>query len=161
MKDHNWFFSWNQNRILNCFNLLFCEIPFWLFTNHLTFFLLGIQIRYLTVFIYQSIFICELVIYMKLCYSLWKHDQGMKDKISENDFRLRKRKNIITLTGQVISFFTEFLTSLLLILVIHNDLMFNASLVPIVRILSSTVISISQLWTSHELKRYLKNKWTD
>ena len=124
-------------------------------------FLLGIQIRYLTVLIYQSIFICELVIYMKLCYSLWKHDQGMKDKISDDDFRLRKKKNIITLTGQVISFFTEFFASLLLILVMHNDLMVNASLVPIVRILSATVISISQFWTSHELKRYLKNKWTN
>ena len=64
--------------------------------------------RFLSIIIMQVLFLGEIAIYMKICYTLWKHDKGMKGKISKNDMQQRKQKNVITLSGQVISFFVEF-----------------------------------------------------
>ena len=106
-------------------------------------------------------FVGEMIIYIRLYYTLWNHDEGMKNKITFDDLRQRKRKNIITLSGQVISFFVEFLVSLVIIANIFNQNLVDESLLPIVSITSTSVISIAQLWTSHELKRYIQSKFLD
>ena len=124
-------------------------------------FYLGDQLRILTVVIFQLMFVGEIVIYIKLYFTLWKHDEGMKDKITTDDLHQRKRKNIISLSGQVISFFVEFLTSLYILGIIFNQDLSDASLAPIVKITSTSIVSISQLWTSHELKRYIKSEFMD
>ena len=106
-------------------------------------------------------FVGEMIIYIKLYFTLWKHDENMKDKISTDDLHQRKRKNIISLSGQVISFFVEFLTSIFILANIFNQDFADASFTPIVKIISTSIVSISQLWTSHELKRYVKSKFID
>ena len=104
----------------------------------------------------------EMIIYIRLCYTLWNHDEGMKNKITFDDLRQRKRKNIISLSGQVITFFVEFLISMHLIVINQNlfDLS-DVSIFPILFITSTSIISVVQLWTSHELKRYIKSKFMD
>ena len=109
----------------------------------------------------QALFLGEFGIYVKICYTLWRHDKRMKGKISNNDMQQRKRKNVITLSGQVISFFVEFLTSLFTVAQIFNSDMADPSVMPLVIIASTTIISMSQLWTSHECKRYIKFKLID
>ena len=104
----------------------------------------------------------EMIIYIRLCYVLWNHDEGMKDKISFDDLRQRKRKNIISLSGQVITFFVEFLISMYVLAIYQNlfDLS-ELSIFPILYIASTSIISVVQLWTSHELKRYINSKFMD
>ena len=101
----------------------------------------------------------EMIIYIRLCYVLWNHDEGMKDKISSDDLRQRKRKNIISLSGQVITFFVESLLSLYAIAFSQN--LIDVSIFPILFITTTSMISVVQLWTSHELKRYIKSKFMD
>ena len=101
----------------------------------------------------------EMIIYIRLCYTLWNHDEGMKNKISCDDLRQRKRKNIISLSGQVITFFVESLLSLYAIVFSQN--LIDVSILPILFITSTSIISVVQLWTSHELKRYIKSKFMD
>ena len=103
----------------------------------------------------------ELIIYIKLCLTMWKNDEGMKDKISSDNLYQRKRKNIICLSGQIISFFVEFFMSLVILMNIVNPACVALSVMPIIIILSFSLIAFSQLWTSHELKRYMKFKMMD
>ena len=104
-------------------------------------------------------FVGEILIYMKLYYTLWNHDESIKNKITDDDLRQRKRKNIIGLSGQVVTFFVEFFGSLIIIANIFNQNLINASVAPIINIVVTSIISISQLLTSHELKRYIKSKF--
>ena len=101
----------------------------------------------------------EMIIYIRLCYTLWNHDEGMKNKITFDDLRQRKRKNVISLSGQVIAFFVESLFPLLVIARSQN--LIDVSIFPILFITSTSIISVVQLWTSHELKRYIKSKFMD
>ena len=109
----------------------------------------------------QALFVAEFVIYIRIVYKLWGNDQRMKDKISKDDFLQRKRKNVITLSGQCFSFFIEFLTSLFMIIQIAINDLGDTSVMPIVIITSSCIISMSQLWTSHESRRFIKSKLID
>ena len=69
----------------------------------------------------------------------------------------RNRKNVITLSGQVISFTVEFFTSLLILVGIFIDDLADPSHQPILLIFASTIISCVQLGTSHEMKRFVKS----
>ena len=109
----------------------------------------------------QALFLAELVIYIKIWYILWKHDQGMKHLLSSKDLQQRKRKNVMTLSGQVISFFIEFIVSLFTLAQVFNNDMADPSVMPMVIITSTSVVSMSQLWTSHESMRYIKFKLID
>ena len=122
---------------------------------------LGAYLLFLIILILQSIAIGELIIYIRLCYTLWNHDEGMKNKISSDDLCQRKRKNIISLSGQAISFFVEFFVSIIVIASLFNQNLVDASLFPIIFIASASLISMFQLWTSHELKRYINSKFMD
>ena len=106
-------------------------------------------------------FVAEMAIYIKLYYMLWKHDQGMKVLLSVDNLHQRKRKNIISLSGQVLSFCVEFFTSLFILANVFSSDLVDISLTPIVKITCTSIISISQLWTSHELKRYIKFELMD
>ena len=117
--------------------------------------------RFLVIPIIQALFLAEVVIYIKIWYILWKHNQGMKHLISNKDLQQRKRKNVITLSGQVISFSIEFIVSLFTLAQVFNNDMADPSVMPLVLITSASIISMAQLWTSHESKRYIKFKLID
>ena len=103
----------------------------------------------------QSCFLVEVGIYIRICYGLWKQDEGMRGKISGANLRQRKKKNVITLSGQVTSFFIEFLTTIFLMAQVLNNDLADPSVMPLFILTSATIISISQLWSSPELTRYI------
>ena len=117
--------------------------------------------RFLVIVIMQALFLVELVIYIIIWHVLQKHDQGMKHLLSTMDLQQRKQKNVLTLSGQVISFFIEFIVSLFTLAHVLNNDMADPTVMPVVIITSSSVISMSQLWTSHESKRYIRFKLID
>ena len=106
----------------------------------------------------RSFILLELLIYLWIVYHLWKHDEeNFRDKIITDQMRrARNHKNVITLRGQVITFLIEILYSIYLIF--HNaqaDFV-DASFTSISLIISSTIISLVQILTSHEMMRFVK-----
>ena len=109
--------------------------------------------------ILQILMIVELFIYLKLIYQLWKQDIiNRRDKVITEDTRKqRHKKNVITLRGQVITFVIEFVYGINLIIYNSKKSFVDPSTVVINKIIGSTVISLIQLLTSHEMKRFLKD----
>ena len=109
-------------------------------------------------FVARSFILLELLIYLWMIYQLWKHDeQNYKEKIITDQMRReRNHKNIITLRGQVISFLIEFIYGIYVF--IHNSQLdfSDASVKSISLIICSTIISLVQILTSHEMMRFVK-----
>ena len=107
----------------------------------------------------QILIFVELFIYLKLIYQLWKQDIiNRRDKVITEDARKqRHKKNVITLRGQVITFVIEFVYGINLIIYNSKKSFVDPSTVVINKIIGSTVISLIQLLTSHEMKRFLKD----
>ena len=120
--------------------------------------ILGLLLRTSQVMIGMGLSCVETIIYIRMCYGFWKHDIHMRDKISYNDFQQRKRKNVITLSGQMITFFVELFVSFFLIAQVFNNDLADPSVMPLACITSSTIVSMYQLWSSHELVRYIEMK---
>ena len=109
--------------------------------------------------ILQILMIVELFIYLKLIYQLWKQDIiNRRDKVITEDTRKqRHKKNIVTLRGQVIAFAIEFCYGINILIYNSKKSFVDPSTVVIHKIIGSTVISLIQLLTSHEMKRFLKD----
>ena len=111
-------------------------------------------------FVSQGLAVFEFAIYTKIIYDLWLHDKEfLKGGIITQDMRQeRNHKNGITLMGQIACFFVE--TSRILFLVIGP--LFNfvdfTSLTVIVPIISNSLVAFTQLWASHEVKRFIREK---
>ena len=71
----------------------------------------------------------------------------------------RNQKNVITLYGQVLSFLVETAFNIYMLIHFSNLSMFEASFMPISQVVASTIISVIQLVTSHEMRRFLKNQF--
>ena len=112
-------------------------------------------------FVRHSFILLELLIYLWMIYNLWKHDElNLKEKIITDQMRReRNHKNLITLRGQVISFLMEFIYSIYL--VSHNSQadFADASVKSISLIIGSTIISLVQILTSHEMMRFVKRQF--
>ena len=117
-------------------------------------------IRLCPIIIAQMFILGELFIYVWLIYQLWKHDEiSQKEKIiTEKTHTERNQKNVITLYGQVSSFFVEFTTTIYIIVHITNNSALDPSVMPISLIVVFTLIALSQFLTSHEMKRFVKNE---
>ena len=100
----------------------------------------------------------ELFIYMRIIYHLWKHDkENFQHKIiTESTRQERNRKNVITLKGQVICFVIEMAFAIYLFIHTANFSFAEASVMPISLIIGSTIISIVQISSSHEMMRFIK-----
>ena len=109
--------------------------------------------------ILQILMIVELFIYLKLIYQLWKQDIiNRRDKVITEDIRKqRHKKNVVTLRGQVITFAIEFCYGINIMIYNSKKSYLDPSTVVINKIIGSTVISLIQLLTSHEMKRFLKD----
>ena len=108
----------------------------------------------------QGLAVFEFAIYAKIIYDLWLHDKEfLKGGIITQDMRReRNRKNGITLMGQIACFFVE--TTRILFLVIGPLFNFvdSTSLTVIVPIISNSLVAFTQLWASHEVKSFIKEK---
>ena len=106
--------------------------------------------------------ICQLSVLFELfCYAtifrdLYQNDQKMSKMLSLGVLRGRQKRNITTLSGQVISFAVEFIFGL----IVNAMLAFesHAYMFPIFNCVVSTLISMSQFFTSAELRRHYFGK---
>ena len=113
-------------------------------------------------FVVCSFTLLELLIYLWIIYQLQKHDEkNFEEKIITDQMRReRNQKNIITLRGQVISFLIEIIYSIYVF--IHNSQpdFVDASTNSISLIICSTIISLVQILTSHEMMRFVKRHFS-
>ena len=111
------------------------------------------------VLIAQSLILGEFLIYVWLLYQLWKHDKTSHNDgiITELTKKERNQKNVITLYGQVTSFFVEYIICIYVIVHITNKSSLDPSIMPVSLIVASTLVAISQFVTSHEMKRFVQS----
>ena len=106
----------------------------------------------------RSCVLLEFLIYLWMIYQLWNHDkENFKEKIITDQMRRdRNHKNIVTLKGQVITFLIEIIYSIYV--AVHNSQAHfaDASIRSISLIVGSTIISLVQILTSHEMMRFVK-----
>ena len=107
----------------------------------------------------QGLIIGEVLIYTKIVRDLWKKDQEFVRKkiISFDQKQERSQKNLITLKGQISSFVMEMImsTTMIVFLMIYPEM--SPSLMPILWTIGGSLISVSHLLSSHELKSFLKD----
>ena len=109
--------------------------------------------------IVRSLVLLELLIYLWIIYHLWKHDKENCEQnvITQQMRSQRNQKNIITLKGQVITFVIEIVYFIYIAVHTFNSAFVDASVMPISLMIISTVTSVVQILTSHEMMRFLKN----
>ena len=120
--------------------------PIWLF------------LKILTILIFQVFAICEMLIYAKIIYDLWKHNENSHQEgvITLQMRKQRNHKNVITLKGQMVSFSVEIVYSVLLIGSITYSSNDGPSFMPVLMTFFHTIVSASQFLSSHDLKQCLK-----
>ena len=111
-----------------------------------------------SILIFQALAIGELVIYAKIIYDLWKHNKTFHQEgvISLQIRKHRNHKNVITLKGQIASFLVEMISSILLITYLALSSNDGPSQMPIVMTFLHTIVSVSQFFSSHDLKQHAK-----
>ena len=109
----------------------------------------------------QIMIILELSIYLWIIWHLKKHDDvNCKNKIiTEQMKRERHQKNVITLKGQAAGFVVEMAYVTYVAVHSSNFSLVDSSIMPISQIIGATTISVAQLLASHEMKRFLRNKF--
>ena len=120
------------------------------------------SLRVGAVFFGQVIITGELVIYLWLLYHLRLHDVKTHQEgvITAKMVSERKRKNVITLYGQITSFVVEIVLSIyIMIHVSFNQSIVDPSVFPISNIVSFTIVALAQFFTSHDMRRFVKETW--
>merc|ERR1711893_297630 len=105
----------------------------------------------------QLMIIGELIIYLWLLYQLRIHDKQKREEniITSDVYLERKRKNVITLYGQMASFIVEIVMSTYVIFhALINQSIADPSVMTINTIVTFSVIALTQFFTSHELRRF-------
>ena len=104
----------------------------------------------------QICLLCEMMIYAILYKSNRCHNDQMKGSLSKGSIRERYRKNTITLSGQMLSFFTKIVLYILAFILLKfrkafnmDDLAFNHC----VNIVFRSLIASSLIVASPELRR--------
>ena len=110
----------------------------------------------------QMMIIGELMVYLWLLYQLRIHDkQKYQDGIITSDMiHERKHKNVITLYGQVVSFDVKIVMSIYVIIhaLIYPSIT-DPSVMTINSIVTFTAIALTQFFTSHDMRRFVKEVW--
>ena len=102
------------------------------------------------------------MIYLWLLYQLHIHDKQIYQEgiITSAMVLERKRKNVITLYGQVASFVVEIVMSIYVIIhaLIYPSIT-DPSVMTINSIVTLTAIALTQFFTSHDMRRFVKEVW--
>ena len=103
----------------------------------------------------------ELTIYIGIAYYLWNHDKRsqLNKTITVTMRKERNQKNVITLGGQAFAFFVEIIAGVYVLFHMKYTNLTDPSTMSIVILTTNSIVSLSQLVSSHELKRYLKTEW--
>lgn len=118
----------------------------------------GRRLLFTAFFIGECAMVTELIIYVDLFKFQNRHNQQLsKDKIvTPEQIQKRYRKNVITLSGQGLTFLVRIGLTMLahfLLTVTSNDFIRPASF-PIWRIIIGSVHEIAYFWSSPELRRF-------
>ena len=97
----------------------------------------------------------EMAIYVYLFYYLYKNDQQLKEHLPTQVLHTRKRKNLITLSGQTFSFFVETTTALTIATIVYFNL--DLSFHPPLVLAGSSFLAISHFLACPELRAYFDN----
>ena len=124
-------------------------------------FVFGKILRTIKIVIIQGMVIGEFLIYVKIMFSIWKHDKNAKDKdiISPQDRKQRNHKNVITLYGQAATFLVKLIISIY-VLIYHFYIPVenrDPSHLVISFLISHTIVSVTQFLCSHELRNFVFN----
>ena len=105
--------------------------------------------------------IVEFGIYAKLIYMLWHHDKEylLNGTITKNMAQNRKRKNIISLRGQIACFLIETCSLATYLVGFVFKFEDSSSLNPVMAILGQSFVSFAQFFASHEMQRFVKEKF--
>lgn len=117
----------------------------------------GVRLIFSVNLIAQCFIIFELCCYISIYVTVYKSDEKHKSVLSKETLSYRKKKNAITLSGQVASFVIETtLSSVVTLLLQFNPFpgFMEEPLFPILAFISSAVVSLFQILTSPELKRH-------
>ena len=95
----------------------------------------------------------ELGCYALIFVAYQKSNMSTKPMISKNVFELRRKRNVITMTGQAFSFVMEFGMAIAINCMISMQV--DSAIYVICLISASSILSLLHVLTSHELRRYL------
>ena len=123
--------------------------------------ILAKRLRQMVVFISQICIIVELLMYVWIIKELWSHDKTKHQEgiITKHMREERNRKNVITIYGQIASFVTELIGSVYIMIHVANESLTDPSVMPISTIIIFFFVSLSQFFTSHELRRFVRAEW--
>ena len=131
------------------------------YKNLLTEFDLAMILRLGIGVVISLMLIGELTIYVGIAYYLWNHDKRsqLNKTITVTMRKERNQKNVITLGGQAFAFFVEIIAGVYVLFHMKYTNLTDPSTMSIVILTTNSIVSLSQLVSSHELKRYLKTEW--
>ena len=111
----------------------------------------------------QTLVVSEFIIYLYILKQQQKHNEKhlLEKIINKTTFKVRKEKNVITLNGQLCILATRMFMNLsILIPKILGIKLFDVIFYyPVLMVLSQFVITLAQVLSSHEMRRYLKSKF--
>ena len=118
-------------------------------------------LRARVVFLIQALILSEFMIYL---YILKEQEKSNKKHLQEKiisklTFQVRKKKNLITLNGQICIFATRMALSMLAVITKILKILDVNDYLSIVVILFPCIIALTQVLSSHEMRRYLKSKF--
>ena len=102
----------------------------------------------------QLLILLELGCYIRIYVSLYQTDEKVKMSLTKKAFQSRRKKNVITLSGQIISFIMETFLSTIVTLLYTQNSIFEESSFPLSIVMTSSVVAVANILTSPELKRY-------
>ena len=105
----------------------------------------------------QAMVIVEFVCYLFLFQSLLEHNKSLFKMVQEDILKKRAKKNTITFTGQVITFAIEVLYTILMQVLINFGTIggfFEAGAIPCALLLPMAAVTVTQIMTSPELRRF-------
>ena len=125
----------------------------------------SINFTHVSIAYLQVLIIFELVAYFILFWHMKKYNEKLEKgngknilNISEEIFRQRKRKNVITFVGQFSCFIVEIVVSVIVqILTVYHGSNVGNGLVPILFISSSAILSTAFIMASPEIRRFYFN----
>ena len=107
----------------------------------------------------QSFVVLEFVCYLVIYRSLGEKNKTLLNIVQEDVLRARAKKNMITLTGQALTFVVEVTYSILMQVVLHFGTLggfFGPGALPCFALGAMGAISASQVLASPELRRFVQ-----
>ena len=112
------------------------------------------SLMFLIVCCVQAIIMAELGIYLLLFYHLYQNNELVKASISEDVLKSRRKRNLITLTGQFATFVVETSVSVVIQIAYITSEEIEGSGISFMFVSTTALMTICHFWASPELKRF-------